>query len=210
MQIQLFSLALALVVMLPACGEDPVATPAQDVIASGQDTQAGVTQPTFLAEGASSTTGDVSVTGSWLAESGHVKVEVVISNFADLFGIAGHLHYDPSVLQLTALQAYGVPLGKFKSTADYTPRAVAKEVPTGRILLGGARVVNAPSPFNAMEGVMVDKETWVTLEFAVLKQTQTTIAFDPITQVVKTGDFKEAPTDWGHLTIDWKVAGGQP
>jgi hypothetical protein len=161
------------------------------------------TAPVFLPVGGTATSGAVAFVGSW-TDKQKVHVEIAVKNFKDLFGIAGHVHYDPAVLQLTLLQANAVPLGDDKNTSDYKPRAVAKEAPTGRILLGGARFSNVPSPFDTPYGAKVTKETWLVLEFDVLKKADTVIAFDPNTLVVRNGAYTDVPTDWGHLEIVWQ------
>jgi hypothetical protein len=207
MQVQTVAAAALLALFLSACGEDAAATVTGDAEATGTDdaSQIGTADPamTFLPIGGTATTGAVAITGS-AVDAQHVHVEVAIQNFADLFGISGHFHYDPAVLQLTALQANAVPLGYKKSTADYKPRAVAVESPTGRILLGGARFSNIPTPFDTPSGVKVDREVWLVLDFTVLQKVkQTTLAFDPNSLVVRDGPYTDVPTDWGQLQINW-------
>ena len=207
MQVQNVAAVTLLTLLLAACGEDVATQGAADGESAGTDADAqlasGDEVPVFLSIGGTSTTGSVTIAGSW-TDAHHVRVEVAIANFADLFGISGHLHYDPAVLQLTALQGNAVPLGVTKSTSDYTPRAVAKESPTGRILLGGARFSNIPSPFDTPTGVKVDREVWLILDFVVLAQVhQTTLAFDPNTLVVRNGAYVDVPTDWGQLQLNW-------
>lgn len=218
--------ALALLsLLMTACGDEaPAATPdsAPATTADVVDAQMSETTektdtspvaaepaPQLTAVGGSSAGGAVQATGAWLAETQRIRVEVAIAGFSDLFGIAGHLHYDPEVLHLELLQGYAVPLGVAKNTSDYTPRAVAKESPPGRILLGGARFSNVPSPFDTPAGVKVDREVWLVLEFSVLQRVATGITFDPDSLVVRSGAYADVATDWGSLTIGW-TAGGQP
>lgn len=203
--------------LVTACGEEIAAGPlleadVEQADAAGEIQQTAGTSPTLLSVGATATTGAIEVNGTWLPESRHIKVQVSVAHFADLFGVAGHLHYDPEILQLTALQAIGVPMGKKGAGFDYTPKAMAKESPVGRLLVGGARIVNQPSPFYPQEGIAVERETWLVLEFAVLAEKSTKIAFDPGTLVVKTGDYKDLQADWGHLDISWQTGavGGAP
>ncbi len=207
MQVQNVIAALLLALGLASCGEDSAVQAVDDATVGAADVDAQVTTqgtaPVFLPVGGTATTGAVSFEGSW-TDTQRVHVEVAISDFKDLFGIAGHLHYDPAVLQLTLMQANAVPLGSDKNTSDYKPRAVAKEAPTGRILLGGARFSNVPSPFDTPYGAKVTKETWLVLEFEMLKKGATTISFDPNTLVVRNGAYTDVPTDWGHLEIVWQ------
>ncbi len=213
MQVQNVAAALLAMLMLAACGEDVPTQGAGDAESTGGDIDAQVaasgTGPVFLATGGTATTGAVAIAGSW-TDTQRVHVEVAINNFSDLFGISGHLHYDPAVLQLTALQASAVPLGAAKNTSDYTPKAVAKESPTGRILLGGARFSNIPTPFDTPTGVAVTHEMWLVLEFSVLQKVSTSLAFDPNTLVVRNGAYTDVPTDWGKLQISWTAQGGTP
>lgn len=213
MQVPSLVVSGALVLLLAACGDDVPASAAADAenLAADADAQVAIdtSGPVFLPIGGTATTNTVTIDGIW-TESQHVRIEVAVNRFSDLFGIAGHLHYDPKVLQLTALQANAVPLGDKKDTSDYKPRAVAKEAPVGRILLGGARLSNVPSPFDTPTGVKVTHETWLVLEFSVLQKVATTIAFDPNTLVVRNGAYTEVPTDWGQLQISWAKIGGAP
>ncbi len=206
MQVQNVAAAVLLALTLTACGEDTPTQGAADVESVGADADAQVATandgPVFLPTGGTATTGAVSIAGSW-TDTKRVHVEVAINNFTDLFGISGHFHYDPAVLQMTLLQANAVPMGTKKDTSDYTPRAVAKEAPTGRILLGGARFSNIPSPFDTPAGVAVGREVWLVLEFTVLQKVPTTLAFDPNTLVVRNGAYTDVPTDWGQLQITW-------
>ena len=205
---------VALSVCLPGCGDESAVAPEADTLtASTTDVQTSAADaPTLLAVGATSTTGAVAVTGTWAADTQHIAVEVAVSQFKDLFGIAGHLHYDPAVLQLVASKAIGVPLGKAGKPLGYTPKAVLRDSPVGRLLVGGARVINAPSPYEGVEGVAVDREVWLQLEFAVLQKKPTQVAFDPTTLVAKTGTYTDIQADWGHLEISWPqpVVGGAP
>ncbi len=209
MQVQNVVAAAALALALVACGEDPPAQGSADAGAVGQNGDAQLNSaadtPVFLAVGGTATTGAVAISGSW-TDTQRVHIEVAINDFADLFGIAGHLHYDPAVLQLASLQANGVPLGADNNTTDYLPRAVAKESPTGRILLGGARFSKLPSPFDTPTGAKVSHEVWLILEFTVLQKTATTLDFDPNSLVARNGAYTDVPTDWGRLQISW----GQP
>lgn len=213
MQVQNITAIVLGALLLSACAEDAPAQGAADVESTAQDADAQVgttgSGPVFLPTGGTATTGAVTVAGSW-TDTQRVRVEVAVNNFSDLFGISGHLHYDPAVLQLAALQANAVPLGAKKNTSDYTPRAVAKEAPTGRILLGGARFSNIPSPFDTPAGVAVTHEVWLVLEFNVLQQVTTSVAFDPNTLVVRNGAYTDVPTDWGQLQINWTAKRGTP
>lgn len=212
MQVRQFAIGVLLGLGLVACGEDAPVQSSADATgtSAGEDVQVAVNPvvPVFLPVGGTATTGAVSIDGSWVDD--HIRVEVAVNHFADLFGIAGHLHYDPAVLQITSSQANAVPLGDKKDTSDYKPRGTAKESPTGRILLGGARFSNVPSPFDTPSGVKLTRETWLVLEFHVLQKVKTVIAFDPNSLVARNGSYTEVPTDWGQLTIDWPSQGGAP
>ncbi len=208
----IFAIFLA-ALALPACGDDAPIQSTADAAQAGINGDAQVAQqgltPVFLAVGGTATTGAVTIAGS-SPDGAHVHVEIAINNFADLFGIAGHLHYDPAVLQLTAQQANGVPVGADNNLTDYKPRTVAKESPTGRILMGGARFSNVPTPFDTPTGAKVTREVWLVLDFNVLQKTPTSLAFDPNTLVVRNGAYTDVPTDWGQLQISWVQQGGAP
>ncbi len=170
-----------------------------------------VTQPSkfkveFVASAPPDKGPSVEMTGDWLASTERLQVTVWLNNFKNLVGIAGHLRYDASALELVDLQAQGVPHGS--DPAKWQARAVAKISPEGRVLAGGAIFSVKPSPFAALAGAKVSRESWLIMEFVVKKQASTVIAFDPDTLVARDDQYTDLAVVWGNGTIKNSAGAG--
>jgi len=148
----------------------------------------------------------VEMTAQWLPETGRMQVTVWLNNFKNLVGIAGHLRYDATALELVDLQAQGVPHGS--DPAKWQARAVAKISPEGRVLAGGAIFAVKPSPFGKLTGAKVSRESWLIMEFIVKKPASTKIDFDPDSLVARDDQYTDLPVVWGNGQINTSANGG--
>lgn len=186
--------AIAAVVLAAACGhDDPVAsapapnapdTQAADAAIAQDTTPAPIALPS-LDGGPEPVVSYVHITGEWVAEGQKLRVRVWIGRFDELFGIAGHLRYDPDALELLTLEPHHVPQGP-SASADWEAVSLAEDTPKGRILMGGARFRLKPSIYDPMLGVKVEREPWLVAEFKVKKVGTTSLHFDPATITART------------------------
>lgn len=196
----LLSLALC-VSSLAACTEEAVAVKGSTAGAAvkGADAGVGAGEPTVAVSARQGKDGYVEFEGEWQPAESRLEVRVAIGQFTDLFGIAGHLRYDPEVLQLLDLTPKDVPAGPSK--VEFLPRTVAKESPVGRILLGGARVPKSVGMQYQPEGAKVNREIWLVAHFRVIKAGTTVLQFDPASVVARGPDGTDRPAEWGQLTV---------
>lgn len=140
--------------------------------------------------------GYTEISGQWDAASKRLKVAVWVGGVKDLLGIAAHLHYDPKVLQLAKLELQSIAEDGDAAPGVWQSRGVAKDAPVGRVLLGSARFRTTTAPFLFPEGAAVDREKWVILEFAVLAVGETSLWFDPLSQLARSGDGTALQLQW--------------
>ena len=203
----IFSLA-AVAAPLGCGGQDTAASGAKadavvDVDASnlnGNDAAASLPSVVPVAPG----TGDGSfvVEGQWLPGSAQIEVLVSIAGFSNVYGVAGRLRYDPTLLALDSMTPAGVPTGTGKDASQFKARTVAKESPVGRILLGGARIPNTINMAYQAAGTAVDKELWLTARFHLLQTGHSVIGFDPGTAIARGPDGTDQKVAPGSLNID--------
>jgi len=123
-------------------------------------------------------------------------VRLLIVDFANLFGVATHLRYDPKALELTDLKTHELLRGP-----GYDARAIAKDSPKGRVLLGVARYLVSGSAFQALKGATVNKAAWATLTFKVLKPGKHTVTFDKNATIARRSDYQIVDAAWATLTV---------
>jgi hypothetical protein len=126
------------------------------------------------------------------------EVRLLLRDFPNLYGIAGHLRYDPKVLTLVTVQMHKVLQGK-----NYDSRSVGADKPKGRLLLGATRFKSGGSAFSPLAGVPVGKEVWATLTFKLLADGKHTIAFDPTTTMAKSATYEDLKTSYGGLVVEY-------
>jgi hypothetical protein len=135
-----------------------------------------------------------------LADDDQIVVKVTIRSFDNLYGIAAHLRYDAKALELVAIKGHDV-LNNF----SHSSRTVAKESPSGRLLLGAARFLNNSKPWSTLQGASVDSELWATLRFAVHVEGEHVVSFDPARSFAKDSKYVDVATKWGELRITRQV-----
>jgi hypothetical protein len=210
--------AVALLVLAACTPDDTVpAAPAKPDAAVNADTATvqatakAAAMPTFSG-GAEPAARYLHLTGEWLPDAKRMRVQVYVGKFPELFGIAGHLHYDPAALELISLKPDHLPRGPVEQ-ADWLPVSLAEETPKGRILLGGARFRTKPSAYEAMVGVKVERELWLTAEFAPKKAATTQVAFDAgsITARTAGGEDLDVAAPPAVVTVpEWPLAPEAP
>lgn len=193
--------------LVGACSSQPAVSPPKNAAAkpaadAGSVDVLATAVPIFAATARpAGTAGYVELEGEWHADRGVAEVRVFVGGFASLFGIAGHFRYDPEALQLVLVDMKPVPIGSASDADTWTARSVGKDSPAGRILMGGARLPLAPSPYLSLAGAKVGRELWMVAEFRVLKAGDWQLGFDPTSQVARGDDGKELPTWWGVATL---------
>jgi hypothetical protein len=209
----------ATLLLLAACAPDDTvaAAPAKPDVTAGaetatvQETPKSAALPTFSG-GEEPGVRYLHLTGEWLDDAKRMRVQVYVGKFPELFGIAGHLHYDPDALELISLKPEHLPRGPV-AQADWLPVTLAEDTPKGRILLGGARFRTKPSAYEAMVGVKVERELWLTAEFAPKKAATTQVAFDTGSITARTAggeDLVVAAPPAVVAVPEWPLAAGAP
>ncbi len=145
--------------------------------------------------------GYVEMEGVWNEEAASLEVRVYVGGFAALYGLAGHLRYDPEGLELKQLDMKPVPMGPNSDSPTWTARSVGKDVPAGRILMGGARLARKPHIYLPLEGAKVNRELWATAHFRVKQVGDWKLEFDPAQTVTRGSDGKDQPAWWGKATV---------
>jgi hypothetical protein len=195
--------ALLALGLLPACSNDS-AVHATKALGNVTQADAGALAdpvPTLVASAHPDKGPYVELEGEWHADIGMVTARVFIANFPAVYGVAGHLRYDPEGLELAKLTMSDVPKGLASDAQTWTARSVGKEVPAGRILLGGARIALHPHPFLPLEGAKVGRELWATAQFRVKKPGDFKLSFDPDHDVARGVDGKDQAATWGSATV---------
>lgn len=131
------------------------------------------------------------------------EVRVLVRSFPNLYGIAGHLRYDPKTLSLTKLTTL-----KMLDGGDYDGRSIGADQPKGRLLLGAARFRTKGSAYGALQGADVTKQVWATLSFKILADGTHKLAFDAATLMVKNASYEDVDTDFGGLEVTYAAATG--
>ena len=127
------------------------------------------------------------------------ELRLLLRDFPNLFGIAGHLRYDPAALEVTEIEKHTVLEG-----TGYASRTIAADKPKGRLLLGSTRFRTGGSFYSQLQGADVNKQRWVTLQVKVLQEGAHTIAFDPHSLMAKRSTYENVKTNFGQLTVVWK------
>jgi hypothetical protein len=194
-----------------ACSDDSVAVGAvaPDTVASKSDTAIAAD----VAAGPSATIAGephkadpyVEISGKWDGASKHVLLTVWIGGVKDLLGIAAHLQYDPTALQLVNGEVLAVAQGS-STPGSYKTRSVYNAAMPGRVLLGSARFSANPLPFALPTGAAITREAWVTLEFIPIAAGKTAISFDPHSTLLRAADGTEVTAEWHGASIDVPAA----
>ncbi len=195
------------VIVGPAPSAD-AATTAASADAAAADAAASAAVPTVV--GASHTKSPyVEISGEWQVASERLLVNVWVGGFTDLLGLAGHLRYDPTLLQLTGNEA--LPLTEDSASTGFQYRAVLKEPKPGQLLTGTARFRTLSHPYMYPEGAEVGRALWLKLEFAVLAPGKSVIAFDPLTQMARNGKGELLTPQWmtAEVTAPDTAGGGK-
>ena len=129
------------------------------------------------------------------------ELRLVLRDFSDLFGVAGHLRYDPKNLSLQSIEKH-----KVLDDGAFDSKTVAADSPKGRVLLGATRFRTTGSPFSPLLGAKVGKQVWVTMKFKVLQSGEHTIAWDDSASMVKTSKYEDVETDFATVTVQRKEA----
>lgn len=175
---------------------DPAADTSIDAAALQQDTAANPGSGLLFAQEGASSGARIALEAAATAPD-TFEVQVVLRDFKDLFGVAGHLRYDPAQLELTKLSTDSILEG-----GDYYARSVGVDSPKGRVLLGSTRYfVIGESPFQALEGIDFPKRTWAKLTFRIKLAGTHTIAFDPDSTVAKQSTYEDHAASWHKLIV---------
>lgn len=200
------ALCVALALLASACSGDETDTGASSLAAgsAGEDAQGDVTEGQDTQSEAPGTTVEadnvkvgtrVNLEGVVLPD-GLVEVKVWLRSFADLYGVAAHLRFDPKGLKLKYVQGEEILAGM-----GFAGRTVLAESPSGRLLMGGARFRIETVPWDGPEGTSVGQQLWATLRFEVLTGGAHVVAFDADHSFAKDSKFKDVPASWGSLKI---------
>ena len=180
------------------CGDDgtkPAAGGADAASAASADVGDLPPLPTFTA--AADASGPRVRLEGGVQSDGQIAVDVVLRDFQDLYGIAGHLRYDPAGLELVSLVGQPILGG-----AGYVGRVLASDSPAGRILLGGARIRTSGDPWEAKAGAALGKQLWATAVFRVRTPGTYALTFDPDSTLARQGDYTRVEPSWQGATID--------
>lgn len=196
---------------LQGCGQDSATVAAASADAkqgdvatdvAAADTAMGGKIPTIAGE-AHSQSPYVELTGEWQADAKLLNVVVWLGDFTDLLGIAGHLRYDATKLQLVNSEA--LPLTEESAASGFQYRAVLKEAAPGQLLTGTARFRTQSHPFLYPEGAKVSRAQWLMLQFEVKAVGKSTIAFDPKTLLARKSKGELETPQWLSAEVDVQV-----
>jgi len=171
--------------LLGACGGgDPAngaASVGPDATGAGDlapDSTADVAPAPLGAFTADAPTGTTFVaTAGTFAPTGLLTVDVTLTGFKDLYGVAGHLHYDPAHLELVNIEGKS-PLVE----GSYDNPTVARKSPAGRVLLGTARLQKktGKGQLQAPTGIdLAGTALWARLTFKPLAAGSSRVEFAP-------------------------------
>lgn len=193
------TLALVLSAACLACGEDTVAldpNKADATTAADSQSLAGAPSITSAEQPAG---GSVHLQGQWQADRQRVSVEVRVRGNVQLVGVAGHLRWDPKVLQLDSVDIN--PKLLLGDANIWEQRSVNKQAEPGRLLLGTARFRKELSFWSGVESLLVKDERWLTATFAVVGQGQTDVVFAPESTVARDDTGAQLPLVWTSVQV---------
>lgn len=201
--------AIVAAIWLSACGQDDAVVKAAADVATdasadgrgiGRDDAASGTTPISATPTGAASGPRVELVPTVL-EDGTIEVKVALRDIADLFGVAGHLRYDATRLELVTSKAHAVLAGE-----GWEPRSLLHLRP-GRLLLGGARVRVGGSPYSPLQGVKVGNQLWATLTFRKIAPGDAVLSFDPAHLLARAANYSLLKLEWQGLTI--QGGGGQ-
>ena len=126
---------------------------------------------------------------------GSVAVEVALRDLQGVYGVAGHLRYDPEALEAVEIVAHDVLTGP-----GYVSRSLAALSMPGRIVVGAARFQLGSSK-KGLVGTDVDVATWVSMRFVAKKTGIHTLSFEPSRRVALAASKKPIDLVWGSLNL---------
>ena len=126
---------------------------------------------------------------------GSVAVEVALRDLQGVYGVAGHLRYDPEALEAVEIVAHDVLTGP-----GYVGRSLAALSMPGRIVVGAARFQLGSSK-KGLVGTDVDVATWVSMRFVAKKTGIHTLSFEPSRRVALAASKKPIDLVWGSLNL---------
>ncbi|MEY3013944.1 MAG: hypothetical protein RIT45_2679 [Pseudomonadota bacterium] len=197
-----------LVGVLAGCGADDESTSGGAAAADVQS-DTSVTdvagEPTWTVTLSGATTGPrVAMAVDGPDDAGTFTLRVTLRDIPDLFGIATHLRYDPTQVELVDAKEHAVLAGD-----GWAPRVLLKPVPE-RVLLGAARIREGGSPYSPLEGAKVGNQLWATLQFRLLDAaTSATIDFDPARSIARSAGYEVLTLDWASVQLQRGAAGGR-
>lgn len=178
-----------------ACGErSPPVAPTVDTIADEQ-TNPAIDPLGWHVDPAPAAT-RVVLEATMEDEPGTLRVEVVVRDCDDLHGIAGHLRYDPTALEL--LDINRGQMDALLGDDAVSSRVLARDSPPGRILLGATAFRRWTS---AHKGLHAARWTWATLRFRTRKVGTSQLAFDPVHSLVRNTANEGFDVFWGSAQI---------
>jgi hypothetical protein len=191
----------AVAVLASACGQAETLTVAAAVDATQAvaDTSA---QPDVAAEGPQVKAVPhapgpyVEIAAKWDGAARRLRVTVWVGDVKNFLGIAGHLRYDPAVLELTASESWPLAENDPAQPGAWLTRSVLKDSPAGRVLAGAARTRVVTHPWMAPDGVDFSRDKWFDLEFKVRAAGTTELRFDPDSTLCRQGDGAELALQW--------------
>ena len=126
---------------------------------------------------------------------GRYRVEILLLDITDLFGVACHLTFDPAAVEIVSTKGHNVLGGD-----GWAPRSLVKSV-AGRVLLGAARTREGGSPWAGLAGAKVGKQLWATIELTHLTDGVTTLQFDPERCLARASTYEPVALAWPTLTL---------
>ncbi len=197
------ALALCGLLALSACGASETSEPDAELVADVSTTQDGLGDDGDVTSGPGvalttqgTQTGPRVVLEGKAESADEFEVRVLVRDIPNLYGIAAHLVWDESALELVSHNGHLMMIA-----TDMRSRTLVKPSGKSRLLLGAARYRDGGSPWAPLVGAKVTNQIWATLRFRVLTSGKHSIAFDPDHLLAKSSTYEDLALSWTSLDV---------